>query len=894
MPCFGPDYNPNPTRLWSRFENNCVFQNSNGRSPDEQIYIPLLRRYVTAESLNFQLSILKKGNVLQYKKNSSNITKNQKYAQIARGNWTNRTTTWATQTETYTNPNTNMLQRINYSNITADGIPTFDPITRCPISSLKETVSFMPPPNGNNGTINNIINPPPPILPPPPPVISSNQNIVIFIPPPIPPTIPVITPNIIIPNGGTLVCNTTENICTGEIIVKISSIPCVPTSSSDVPGPIMGLCYDDTLPTYYPKTSRSYPFSNYVSKEDIKQDYTQYYDVFGNLSELVKIINQLLFDFSEASKSNDKLKIFYDRLTSSFYIDINNKINDIKDKLNMNGISNTNIFLSGLLDILSNSFNNLYIYKDSNFNRVETDRLQAELDSIISILIRADPIEITHLIEKYLYKSLSPTGAFIDPITIPAILLTIDRAYIIYIQTYGFPTDGIFDEAELYTIKVAVNKPDAFLTNEDVPIEITYEQFTTYCIKTDSNFSVENYMFDNKFMVTSVKSGTLQIAAYSVLSGVWINSDWNVNSNNIVDTRHKMIWTPSINFVGVIDAFSIKTINKFTKSAWINVKYLNHIPTLIEKSITMVDIITTRENERKTITYADIFSHCVAGDSADINGHIVGFKITTWFPDSIGPLTIVDKKITYNNTITNSEPNGTFEIDDTSSNTIIPLKQHINGINYIVDATHNVYWTPQEDKSGIFILFKIEAIDNNGTFSGVILDSALRTGCIPIYVNVNPAPKPPIFTVFTNILGEVNPSMKILDEEKSTPVNKIYNCLYNIIPIVITFKDMYDKATISTTHGSVISFLIHEVFSTDSGSLYLGKDELTKTPFNTTDNFTIDSSNNVYWIPNEIQPNNKNIVFQKEIFSVNCKDTNNLISTGYVRGTIKFNRISDI
>ena len=295
----------------------------------------------------------------------------------------------------------------------------------------------------------------------------------------------------------------------------------------------------------------------------------------------------------------------------------------------------------------------------------------------------------------------------------------------------------------------------------------------------------------------------------------------------------------------------------------------------------MADIITTQENTRKIITYADIFSHCIAGDSVDINGHIVGFMITTWFPESIGPLTIVDKKITYYNNIQNVFPNGKFEIDDTSSNTIIPLEQHINGINYIVDASHNVYWTPEEDKSGIFILFKIEAIDNNGALSGFISDSALRYGCIPIYANVNPGPKPPIFTDFKNILGDINPS---------GIVN--VDCVYYTNPVVITFNDMKNNAIKSSTHGTIISFLIHEVFSIDRGSLYLGKNNLTKTPFNTTDNFTIDSSNNAYWIPNEIQPNNKNVVFQKEIFSVNCKDDNGLTSVGYVTGSIRFNRFS--
>ena len=50
MSCLGNDYNPNPTRVWSRFQNNCSATDS-----DNMKY---------------------KANVLQYKQNSSNLTKN--------------------------------------------------------------------------------------------------------------------------------------------------------------------------------------------------------------------------------------------------------------------------------------------------------------------------------------------------------------------------------------------------------------------------------------------------------------------------------------------------------------------------------------------------------------------------------------------------------------------------------------------------------------------------------------------------------------------------------------------------------------------------------------------------------------------------------------------------
>jgi hypothetical protein len=66
----------------------------------------------------------------------------------------------------------------------------------------------------------------------------------------------IISSDLVIPNGGTLICNTSENICTGEVYSKTRSQFCYPTSDSDVPGPITYLCYNDGLPTYYPRVRR--------------------------------------------------------------------------------------------------------------------------------------------------------------------------------------------------------------------------------------------------------------------------------------------------------------------------------------------------------------------------------------------------------------------------------------------------------------------------------------------------------------------------------------------------------------------------------------------------------------------------------------------------------------
>jgi len=230
MSCLGPNYNPQPPREWSRFENNCAYVNN-----PNPINVQNGRVYA--------YEVQRKGNILQYKKNSSNLTKQQRYSQIARGMWTNRTTTWATQTQTYTNPNTNSLRRSNFTNFNTTTLaPTTEPIT-CPTSVVQTNYS-LPANNGGTG--------PAPIIPPPPPPVPPSNPV-------LPPSIAVPVPtNTIIPDGGTLICTISENLCTGEIYSVTGNQDCYPTSDSDVPGPVIGLCYNDGLPTYYPRNRYTY------------------------------------------------------------------------------------------------------------------------------------------------------------------------------------------------------------------------------------------------------------------------------------------------------------------------------------------------------------------------------------------------------------------------------------------------------------------------------------------------------------------------------------------------------------------------------------------------------------------------------------------------------------
>jgi hypothetical protein len=112
MSCLGPNYNPNPERAWSRVQNQCTYLNLK-QNENSLVYIPILKKYVPLQDVQYQLSMINKGNVLQYKCNSANITKSEKYSLIAKGAW-NRKKSWATQTQSNTEPNTNSFKRINY------------------------------------------------------------------------------------------------------------------------------------------------------------------------------------------------------------------------------------------------------------------------------------------------------------------------------------------------------------------------------------------------------------------------------------------------------------------------------------------------------------------------------------------------------------------------------------------------------------------------------------------------------------------------------------------------------------------------------------------------------------------------------------------------------------
>jgi hypothetical protein len=231
------NYNPKPPRVWSRVQNPCTFVNPEG--PYFSTYDPLTKKTVSLAEADYDNKMINKGNVLQYKGNSARLTKSQKYSQLARLAGPNRTKVFATQSETYSNPNTTGLLRQNYSNY-----------------------SF---PNEIVGAPNNISGP-------------FAYGI----------TNPDDCSGNTIQDGGTLVCGTYANPCTGEIIKtsSTSATICSPSSASNVPGSSI-LCWNTKVQTWFPR--QRYTMNNSTNKWPIN------YKFFRNASSLKPSSPPILF-----------------------------------------------------------------------------------------------------------------------------------------------------------------------------------------------------------------------------------------------------------------------------------------------------------------------------------------------------------------------------------------------------------------------------------------------------------------------------------------------------------------------------------------------------------------------------------------------------------------------
>lgn len=296
------DYLPIPARVWSRVQNPCVYNllpsNSN------TAYIPLTNQTMSLAQANYQEKLLYKGNILQYKKNSFQMSKKQKYTQIAKGLGPSRKKSYATQSQTYTNPNTTGLLRINYNEI--------------------------PFPNEIVGAPNNISGP-------------YQYNV----------PNPFDCPSNFLQDGGNLVCGTYTNPCTGEIIESsvTSADIYTPSYCSDVPGTPIELYWNKKVQSWFPR--QRYTMNN--SGDKWPQGYKGLISAIRPKPPVISLVYETddIIEISWAIVTSDCLPIssFNVYINNTFYINIKNA----RDKLYLQTIDKNYI-----RDLLGNKLTDNY------------------------------------------------------------------------------------------------------------------------------------------------------------------------------------------------------------------------------------------------------------------------------------------------------------------------------------------------------------------------------------------------------------------------------------------------------------------------------------------------------------------------------------------------------
>jgi hypothetical protein len=314
------EYLPIPARVWSRVQNPCVYNllpsNSN------TAYIPLTNQTVSLARANYQEKLLYKGNILQHKKNSFPMSKKQKYTQIAKGLGPNRKKVYATQSQTYTNPNTTGLLRVNSIEI--------------------------PFPNEIVGAPNNISGP-------------YQYNV----------PNPFDCPSNSLQDGGNLVCGTYTNPCTGEIIESsvTSADIYTPSYCSDVPGAPIELYWNKKVQSWFPR--QRYTMNN--SGDKWPQGYKGFVSAVRPKPPVISLVYETddIIEISWAVVTSDCLPIssFNVYINNTFYINIKNT----RDKLYLQTIDKNFV-----RDLLGNALTDNY---DFNIHITSLTRDQESLPS---------------------------------------------------------------------------------------------------------------------------------------------------------------------------------------------------------------------------------------------------------------------------------------------------------------------------------------------------------------------------------------------------------------------------------------------------------------------------------------------------------------------------------
>ena len=287
-----------------------------------------------------------------------------------------------------------------------------------------------------------------------------------------------------------------------------------------------------------------------------------------------------------------------------------------------------------------------------------------------------------------------------------------------------------------------------------------------------------------------------------------------------------------INLINITDSIPISiTASQLTNDASIlalivadggsyNIISNNNTPPTLTKFTT--DVSAGLQNNQIAVTFDSLKTH---SDAKDVDGNVAGFYIKSV---TSGTLLIgVDAA-----TATAWDPN----------------------TNFTIDATHQAFWTPDLNASGVLNAFTAVAVDNAGLGSVTPIQATVAV----TFVNYAPT--------FTNFAAPV-----ATGNEDSQ--------------ISITLDNLKAQSNEADNDGTVNGFVIKEL---SSGSLLIGSSLATATAWNASSNNSIDATHLAFWTP----ATNANGTLNA--FTAVAKDDGGLESATPVQATVSVTEINDL
>ncbi|MFZ4524514.1 MAG: FG-GAP-like repeat-containing protein [Chlorobium sp.] len=342
-------------------------------------------------------------------------------------------------------------------------------------------------------------------------------------------------------------------------------------------------------------------------------------------------------------------------------------------------------------------------------------------------------------------------------------------------------------------------------TTEDNAVEVTFAELLAKGDEAGEDGTV------TAFVVKAVSSGSLKIGADAATA-----TAWNASNNAIVDATHRAWWAPAADANGTLNAFTaVARDNGGTESvnpiqATINVDSVNDVPEITIPST------TTFAPPTPVAVVPNIVLSDRDGDASWNAGTLkLHMSANANAADSL--------------TLATVNPGGTGIWLNTTGNKLMAGTTEIGAADAAA-GSHSAAWTLTFNANATTAL--VQQVAREVTFSSSATPVAGER------------------TITVTLTDNAGASATLLQKVNELPVLTAFTAPVEAtteeIEVEITFAELTAKGNESDDDGSVTGFVVKTV---GNGTLRLGTDVISATPFTWGSNNTINATHHAYWTP---------------------------------------------